>query len=427
MTHIRLASLRRVSFYGLVFIAILVAVYLLNFITPLRLTHDSLRYFSLEEWLERGFTAGSGAARDYLPYGYVFTLFGLSKLHLLHTLPLVLVNFLFLFGALWFNAKLFAREGGSWKPMLILVLLNWMTIKFVLTPLSEMQYLFFSSGTLYFFGVYLKEKKASRLLGGLLFFAAAILTRTIAIVLLVAFLMSILQGNKTRSNPQMQKRKWVLVSLLAAMIGATLFFSTQLRIFDYLAHFARPLKLYGFSGFFQNFWPHPMDWAEAVINAPFSKIVFIPLTPRAVLYMGVGLVSIAWLFYLMFKRESRVPVLIKYYLLLYFVVVFNWPFHEGRFWLPIVPLVVMVVLQGPVPKAKLLFGLYTLAKWTYVFGGIYALSYYSYTSWNKEAFAQKQSAGTLKNEYETHFFGRPLGDTAVKKNEEVMYFLKKID
>src|ERR1700743_15258 len=125
---------RKVIFYGLV------VVYLLNCSTHLRLHVDMLRYFAIKDCGELGFPPDSVAAKDYLPWGYTALLLALSKVGLLKSSVLVLINCLYLFGGLFFVKKLF---GSSIPPVapFILILVNWTMIKFVTHPLSEMQYL----------------------------------------------------------------------------------------------------------------------------------------------------------------------------------------------------------------------------------------------------------------------------------------------
>jgi hypothetical protein len=408
-----------------ILLAILAAVYLLNFVTPLRLTADGLRYFRMEEWMEGGFASSSQAARDYLPYGYGLVLWLLAKLHLYHTFTLVCLNALYLTGALWFVLKimdLVPRPGY----MLILVLLNWLTIKFVLTPLSEMQYLFFSSGTLYFFQQYLTGSRLKTLGLGLLFFAAAVVTRTVAMVLLAALIVTIL-SNQRRQLGNYLSSHWFGAGGLILLTLCVVYFSHALRIQDYLHQLARPFEISGLPGLWSTLTRHPKDWAEVFINAPISKIGFISNGLVNVIFLIAGLSTLGWTLYLFIRGNTGIPLLVRNYVLLYIIVIYNWPFFESRFWLPILPLLAAAIVKAPRPKHSLARAILTAAKWFYLLAGIYALSYYSYTSWNKRIFAVKQSAGVLQNEYETHFFGRPLQDSSHRNNEEVLHFLKRID
>src|SRR5271170_409203 len=120
MTLNRPNSLRKEPILVYWMVAVLTAIYLLNFVTPLRITTDGLRYFRMEEWMEGGFPFSAKAAQDYLPYGYGLVLLLLAKIQLFHTLTLVCLNATYLAGTLWFVLKM---VGPMAKPgsMLILV------------------------------------------------------------------------------------------------------------------------------------------------------------------------------------------------------------------------------------------------------------------------------------------------------------------
>jgi hypothetical protein len=47
------------------------------------------------------------------------------------------------------------------------------------------------------------------------------------------------------------------------------------------------------------------------------------------------------------------------------------------------------------------------------------------TGLNKEEFAKKQANGVYRNEYETYFFGKPLSDTAVHLDQNVVDILNR--
>src|SRR6516165_3633737 len=156
---------------SLVLLCCLALVYLLNCFTPLRITHDVTRYLLLEDWMENGWQRGTWVDRDFLPYGYSYTLFLLSKLHLLHAFFIALLNTLFLAGALWFVSRIFAKNVSGWQ-WVFLVLLNWTTIKLAITPMPEMQYLFFSAGALFFYLKFRENGKVGFILPAILFFFA---------------------------------------------------------------------------------------------------------------------------------------------------------------------------------------------------------------------------------------------------------------
>jgi len=406
-------------------LTILILVYLLNCFTALRLTHDTIRYLLMEEWMEKGFSSGANASKDFLPYGYVVMLYVLSNLHLLHSFVIVFINELYLFGALYFVQKIFIGYVQGWQ-LVIYTLLSWLTIKFSITVLSEMQYLFFSTGALYFYQSYRLRKLYKFLLWACIFFIAAILTRAIGITLLMAVCFSLLIENKQQIGKYLLRNK-ALTVILAACATAIIYFSRELRLYDYMQFFLSPLSRYGMGLLIYIMRYHLVSWAEIFLNIPSSKITFVPSGLLNAVYIIIGILSLSAVFYLMFGKKIKTPLVVKYYLLTYLLIVFCWPFYESRFWLPIIPLLFSLILQTPAPTTFAARTITFVLRWIYISTGIFVLSYYTYTSLDKRTLAITQDAGRWRNEYETHFFGRPLSDTASKKNEEVIRLLKKID
>ena len=140
-------------------ILLLIACYLVSCFTPLRLEHDSLRYFAIKDCIESGNSDGCPALDDFLPNGYPVLLVGLSKTGLLNAFTIAFINAIYLLCSLLLTRKII----GFSNPVIfyVLVLLNWTFIKLFAYPLSEMQYLFFSVASLYFFSQYMKETSFS--------------------------------------------------------------------------------------------------------------------------------------------------------------------------------------------------------------------------------------------------------------------------
>ena len=170
---------------GDLIIAALLACYLVNCFSPLRLEYDSIHYFALKDCLEHSCPPGFQAANDPHPYGYPLLLLFLSRIGLLYPFTIAFVNLLYLAGALYFTGKLFQKEKNvstnsrlEWG--VILLLFGYPFIKFFAYPMSEMQYLFFSCGSLFFFRLYTdRGMRPGALVLAILFAGLAILTRTV--------------------------------------------------------------------------------------------------------------------------------------------------------------------------------------------------------------------------------------------------------
>jgi hypothetical protein len=64
---------------------------------------------------------------------------------------------------------------------------------------------------------------------------------------------------------------------------------------------------------------------------------------------------------------------------------------------------------------------------TYTLLGLLSLGFFTYTSFDKEEFSKTQAKGVYRNEYEVHFFGKTLSDTATHSDPNLVEFLNKYD
>jgi len=220
--------------------SVIVLVYLLNCCTPLRLHIDMLRYFAIKDCIELGCPPNSDAAKDYMPVGYTAMLIILSKLGILKSYTIVLINCIYLFGSLALVIRIFPSSTNAFL-FLFLVLLNWTIIKFITHPLSELQYMFFSISSLYSFHRYTQQKKYFWLLVSFSLGALAFLTRSVGISLFAALITSLLwQYRKELFNLIKKNRILVLVILLAAV--GVLVFSKQLGLNHYTGVFSKQFQ-----------------------------------------------------------------------------------------------------------------------------------------------------------------------------------------
>ncbi len=145
------------------------------------------------------------------------------------------------------------------------------------------------------------------------------------------------------------------------------------------------------------------------------------------LFLLIGIVGVCGFIYICFIRKNRIPFVVKAYLLFYFLLMFNWPFPDPRFWVPVIPLIAAVIGQTDFSSSRLvkLFSRFYLLVYSVL--GIFSIGYVTYTSFNKKEFAKTQAKGLYRNEYETHFFGKTLSDTATQVDSNLVEFLKKYD
>jgi hypothetical protein len=404
--------MRNASF-GSFLIAALLACYLINCFSPLRLEYDSIRYFALKDCLEHSCPRGFQAADDPHPYGYPVLLWLLSRMGLLHAFTIAFINLVYLSGALYFAGKLFQREKGSsanrkLETGVVLLLLGYPFIKYFAYPLSEMQYLFFSCGSLYFFRLYTdRGKRAGSLVLAFLFAGAAVFTRAAGIVLIPALVAGLGWHHR-----EMLMRRWKVVGLLGLVLLVGLF--AGLRTIN-TGLYMNSVQHTG-PGWKVLLGEHLAEWGELMLNVPAGKFA----GTWQWMFVSAGLLLVAVVVYCLMHRGKKTPVTVSVYLVLYSVLIFCWPFFDVRFWIPVAPLVVMILLQGLPVRRMLIRGIIIL----YVIAGLGAVGYSTYTAFNKRALARNQAGGRYRNEYETYFFGKPLQDTVTPVDPYVLHVLQ---
>jgi len=403
--------------------AMLLLLYLLNCLTPLRIHYDMLRYYAIRDCLEFGCAPDSVAAQDYLPYGYTYLLLVLSKLGILKSFSIVLINCLYLFGGLYMVRKMF---GEKLSPFLfyVIVLLNWTVIKYVAHPLSEIQYLFFSIASLYFFFRYTRDRRVLFLLPSILFAGLAFLTRTIGIALVPAILLGLAWEHREQLKTVIVKNRILLILLLILIAGIAVF-SKQLGLNHYTGVMSTQMK--AGPGFGTILLFHFKEWAELLLNIPFKRLEsFLPGRGGSWIFILFGMAFFSLFLYLLLSKKS-IPPVIKIYMVAYSLILFSWPFIDPRFWVPVVPLIIAVLMQASFslkkPYAYAMLLLFT----GYILSGIPAVGYMTYTSLNRKVEARTQASGVYRNEYEIHYYGKPLSDTARKIDSFVLHVLQKYD
>ena len=391
----------------------LAAFYLLCCFTPLRLEIDCVRYFSLKECLENACPPGFQPAKDQHPIGYPVLLLILSRLGLLHSFVIAGINALFLTGSLFFVRRSFPSSLRSFL-FFPLVCLQWTFIKFFAYPLSEMQYLFLSTGCLYCFQRYAQEKRWLWLIAAFAGAGLAFFTRSAGCMLAPALLVGLM-----RQHRQVLKLPIVKILLVGACIlclAGVFLFSKVLRIDHYLEWLqdrGSPIPLLR---------EHLKEWGQLILNVPGNKVLtFLPRWGNLLLIIS-GLLLASVLIYSFYIHRKEVPLVISVYLIAYSLLLFNWPFFDARLWIPVVPYMVVVIvsIKGALLRgARVLLAIYFLM-------GLGAAGYSVYTMYNKDVLARTQAGGIYRNEYETWFFGRPMSDTATHPiNQEVLSILKR--
>jgi hypothetical protein len=387
-----------------VLIVLLGFLYLVNTLTPLRLHVDSIRYLQIKDCIEFGCAKDSTAAMDYLPYGYTALLILLSKLNILSSFTLVFINCAYLFGSLFFINSIF--RGNLYTSLfLILVLFNWTIIKFVAHPLSEMQFMFFSTACLYYFNRYTKSRNLFFLLTAVFFSLIAFFTRTVGIVLIASLIASFFWLHRVPIVLYIFRRKIIIVAIIGVTILA-MFLMNRFGLNHYLTEFN---KQFGEGVRYSEIlrW-HFVELAELFLNSSVDKIKSIFPSPWiSILFLIVGILFLFTFIKVLLLKRKGIPPIVLIYISLYGLLIFNWPYYDPRFWVPVLPLLLGVILIDldyetvflKIKKNYIIFPLLLV----YLVMGLISSVYFTYTSLNKNVLARTQANGVYKKEYEIFF------------------------
>ena len=344
----------------------------------------------------------SDAARDYFPFGYTACLLILSKLGILSSFSIVFINCLFLFGGLYFIYKVFEKKISPYL-LFVIVLVNWLFIKFVAHPLSEMQYVFFSLGSIYYFYLFTQGRKILFLLVSLLFCWLAFVTKTVGITLVGALAFGLIWEFKESQLAFLKKNKYLIAAVLILITVSVVIFAKQLGLNHYIGVLSKHLSE---APFFTRVGWRFTEWGEIFLNTPFNKVLQRLPGIGSILFILAGSVIFCWFCIILFSKKKPVPAFIKAYLIFYFIIMFNWPFNDPRFWVPIMPVMAAIVLQASFNKNNFYRILSKVFLVVYIVLGFLAAAFMIYSSFNKSFFAKNQANGFYKNEYETHFMGK---------------------
>ena len=93
----------------------------------------------------------------------------------------------------------------------------------------------------------------------------------------------------------------------------------------------------------------------------------------------------------------------------------------------IVPLIAAVISQNFFSQNRIIKNSRVFFFAVYSLFGTAGIAYMTYSSLNKKVLSKTQESGIFRNEYEIHFFGKPLSDTVTYVNHNLVDFLNKYD
>jgi hypothetical protein len=250
------------------------------------------------------------------------------------------------------------------------------------------------------------------------------MTRTAGVTLLIAFTLYYGVAARHQLAGNRAWLKYFVVTIIVAVVFIALF-ADALHISEYndflMDHFQYGV-MYTLGN---NVWLHMIDFASVFLNQPSPKVPLLPPMLVAVAFFLTGLFFIILVAYVLLKKASKTPLFLRIYMAVYLLMIFNWPYFEPRFFLPVFPLLILIIVENFGLLNTVIRKLLRFYLVAYAITGIAALSYYSYTSFNKRELARRQDAGIWRNEYETLFYGKPVNDTATSVRQPIVNLLRK--
>ena len=418
------------TFTTLFFVVVLLLI-LLNIFTPLRLNTDGVRYLNILEFLKGNLDGHSSAAHDFFPHGYPWFLYCLDKLHLLNPVSITLVNIISVLISAYLMALLLKIE--SKLLYIALVLLSFVNIKHFTLSVADQFFTLFFISSIYFWTKAFSEK--------LVFFIPALILTVSSIYLRtagVSILLGVVLYGVYCKRDLLTERKRLLIVLLIACLGLMAIFLIKLQALekrvDYIHQLDLELLLKNPLSIFSRLLLHVKEIGEITLNLPYDKLasllIFSHFDLANICLYILGLSSF-FVYYKSIRKLKLYRSFIFWVGVSYLVLIIIWPFYDTRFWIPIIPLLIILSLMPLFSKPQI--NIFTIAPLLFyiVFGFTSAL-YSDALSLNRSYFEKHYGFDpNLNSVYKKHFEdGRPVVQKRQVFNirqENLSYLLEMYD
>ena len=332
---------------------LLLLIYAIQICSPLRINPDAVDYLDLASKLTDYQPFLLDGVRPVYPIGTPLLFSVMERFRVANSAGFISLNVACLLIAVLSTASIYRSLGMT--PLLASTTLIFTFSSFILIkhggiPISDIHYMAASlSAVAMLESAELaaeKRKKFARFAIALMLVIGAVFLRRVSVALIPACLFvwrsSLRQMETLRRNVAGSRRTWIIFT--AALIGVGAFALSMRSYLFYLPDFRpqlagqRPAQL-----IIRLLYMRSIDLGEVLLNVPYAKLqrlhgVF-PIT---------GIMLIAILIAGMWRaRRNFHPSHV--YLLAYLAIMSVWPFGDSRFWLPVLPLLAAVSLQGIEP------------------------------------------------------------------------------
>ena len=411
------------------FFYMVIVLVVLNIFTPLRLITDGIRYLNILEFLKGNLDSGSVAAHDFLPHGYPWFLYLLSRLHLLNAASITIANIFSVFIACILIANLLKIE-SPWL-YISLVFIAFVNVKHFTLPVSDQLF------TLTFVaGIYLWTKtfngKVIYAIPALIVTGMSIYLRSAGVAVLLGVLFYTCYLNRGRLIRD--KKVLVFLGIMFLMFGAVFIF--YLKTLEKKVDYLKQLNLESMAqkpfSIVERLLLHIKEIGEITLNIPYDKLS--PLIKlhafdfAQILICIIGLLSL-YIYYKAVKILRLYRLLIFWVGLAYLALIFLWPFYDTRFLIPLFPFLTLLlfyylfsILKSNILKAVPIA--------LYVVFGLAGLFYSDAMSLNKQFFLKHYGFDpNLTKAYQIHFENERNNTSPIYNinNDNTLYLLETYD
>lgn len=381
-------------------LAVVLGGYLLQALSPIRLSSDVVTYLEMARNAAEGHGFPREYYRAYYPIGYPALVAGLVKIRLAHPWSLIVLNVVWMILAAAASWALFRRSfrfGPLPSGLLLMAwLLSWIVFKHAAMPLSDCASLGSLVAALAFMTAGCDASSARRAacfgIVAVVLTAASLALRTTGLALLPALFLTNLRywrRSRTGSIWRLPAVALALVSLVGLAVSVPLMGIYSLAVYSGQAvhQTATPL---------QRIFFRTWELGGLALNLP--PTLHVRLLPRIVTHaLGISFALLVAAGFCVRRRLQAADA----FLLSYAALLLQWPYYDERFLLPAIPFLFAYVAALSRTVKTLPLRIAAAAYLTFfIAAGLFSLSYSIWLgSLRGDRFARTFGGGSELNNY----------------------------
>ncbi len=426
----KVLSLTKTEFYVACAVILVFGVgYILQVFSPLRLNTDSARFLTVAVSVSEGegFLLDDEAYNR--PRGYPFVVASLLKYGIANSMTLIMLNILSFGIAIFLVFHIIKKTLGREFGVIVIAVLfsSWFFIKHITLPITDILYFLVSFLSLFClcrFWDSLEKLKWIWFIFGAAFAYLALNVRSVGITLLPVVILTVFWHKDHKYLFKDFRLQNKLISIIA--ISFVIVFSVLTihlnwleilinRHGDYILDLKNIVFRRGISTTAMYILSSRMlELGEIILNVPSSK--FILLKP---VLMLIGALGWFGLLYGCWHLRKRLPVIILYFLS-YNLVIWVWPYYDVRFWLPLSPIMFILLfytVNSLKHRCSFMHRLFLSYCVIFIFLGLVGILYSTRISLSGKEFSETFGDGSKTMTYRYAFQnGKPIEMEMVNMN-----------